>query len=175
VRAVDTGILLLAVNRWAPEHARASRVLEDLANGDVPWGLPWSVAAEFLERVTHPHAVARPLQAEEACGFLELLLESATVHPLAPTPRHVAVLRDVAGMVAHEAGLPPRIETAALLREHGVRELLSLDAGMRRWPFLSVIDPLRESGGEPRRRYRMLRMPSGAPRRAAAVSARTRR
>src|SRR5262249_51643368 len=122
VRALDTGILLLAVNRWAPEHARASRLLEDFVNGDEPWGLPWTVATEFLERVTHPHAVVRPLRAEEACGFLDLLLASPTVQPLAPTARHVAALREVAAMVAHEPGLPPRIETAALLREHGVRE-----------------------------------------------------
>ena len=165
MRAADTGLLALAVNRWAPEHARASQVLEDLVNGDTPWALPWSVAAEFLERVTHPYAVVRPLRAEEACGFLELLLASPVVHPLAPTARHLAALREVAAMAGGESGLPPRAETAALLREHGVRELLSLDAGMRRYPFLSVIDPLRDEGESPRRRYRMLRTGASGRRR----------
>jgi predicted nucleic acid-binding protein len=160
VRAVDTSLLTLAVNRWAPEHARASHVLEALVNSDTPWALPWTVAAEFVERVTHPHAVVRPLRAEEACGFLELLLASPAVHALAPTSRHPAALREVAAMAGAESGLPPRAETAALLREHGVRELLSLDAGMRRYPFLSVIDPLRDEGESPRRRYRMLRTAS---------------
>ena len=160
MRAVDTDLLALAINRWAPEHARASRVLEDLVNGDAPWALPWSVAGEFLERVTHPHAVVRPLRAEEACAFLELLLASPVVHPLAPTPRHLAALREVAAMAGGESGLPPRAETAALLREHGVRELLSLDPAMRRYPFLSVIDPLRDERESPRRRYRMLRTAS---------------
>lgn len=156
--AVDGDLLAFAINRWAPGHARASRVLEDLVNGDQPWALPWTVAAEFLERVTHPHAVVRPLRADEACGFLELLLASPVVQALAPTARHVAAVREVAAMVAGEAHLPPRVETAALLREHGVRELLSTDSGMRRYPFLTVTDPLR--GGEaPRRRYRMLRTP----------------
>jgi len=59
------------------------------------------------------------------------------------------VLREVAAMVAAEGGLPPRIETAALLREHGVRELLSLDPGMRRYPFLAVTDPLRGGDAPP--------------------------
>jgi uncharacterized protein len=164
VRAVDTGILARAINRWAPEHARAARIVEDLVNGDEPWALPWTVAAEFLGQVTHPHSVVRPLRAEEACGFLELLLASPMAHPLAPTPRHVAVVREVAAMVPGDAGLPPRLETAALLREHGVRELLTTDPGMRRYPFLSVVDPLRDGGAVPRRRYRMLRSPRPAKR-----------
>ena len=164
MRAVDTGLLALAVNRWAPEHARAAAVLEDLANGDEPWALPWSVAADFLARVTHPHSVARPLRADEACGFLELLLASPAVHPLAPTARHAAALREVAGMVPGEQGLPPGFETAVLLREHGVRELLSPDSGMRRFPFLAVVDPLRgEAQGSSHRRYRMLRTPASGP------------
>lgn len=160
MRAVDTGLLALAVNRWAPEHARATRVLEELANGDDPWALPWTVASEFLARVTHPHAVARPLKAEEACGFLELLLSGPAARSLGPTPRHAAVLREVANMMPDDAGLPEGIETATLLREHGVREILSFDPALRRYPFLTVINPLRrdiEPG--PRRRYRMLRSP----------------
>src|SRR5262249_13293207 len=142
-------------------------VLEDLVNGDTPWALPWTVASEFLERVTHPHAVVRPLRADEACGFLELLLASPVAHALAPTARHPAAFREAAAMAGAESGLPPRVETAALLREHGVRELLGFDGGMRRYPFLTVIDPLRETAGGPRRRYRMLRTPSPAARRNA--------
>ena len=178
MRAVDAGLLALAVNRWSPEHARAARALEEIANGDEPWALPWSAATEFLARVTHRHAVARPLRPEEACGFLELLLSSPTVRPLAPTPRHAAVLREVAAMLPEGTGLPAGIETAALLREHGVRELLSFDPDMRRYPFLTVVNPLRrdlEPG--PRRRYRMLRSPGAAvsappTRRAARARAR---
>ena len=104
--------------------------------------------------------MVRPLRAEEACGFLDLLFASPVVHPLAPTSRHLAALREISAMAGGESGLPPRAETAALLRAHGVRELLSPDGGMRRYPFLSVIDPLRDEGESPRRRYRMLRTAS---------------
>ena len=49
-------------------------------------------------------------------------------------------------------------ETAAILWEHGVRELLSADRGMRRFAFLSVRDPLHGPEWSPRempaRRYR---------------------
>ena len=47
-----------------------------------------------------------------------------------------------------------------LLREHGVRELLSADRGMERFPFLDVTDPVHGAEWEPTqgpaRRYRVL-------------------
>ena len=68
--AVDSSILAYASNRFAPQHVRAARVLEGLANGDIPWALPWTVVHEFLHLVTHPHAVARPLRPADAWGFV---------------------------------------------------------------------------------------------------------
>ena len=156
--ALDTSVLAYAVNRFAPEHPRAARVVEDLANGDHPWALPWSVAHEFLNLVTHPHGVARPLRPSDAWGFVGQLLASPMVRPLPPTERHAQVLVEVLGMIPAEAGLHPGLETAALLREHGVRELLTADRGMRRFPFLDPRDPVHGDPASPpaRRRYRVL-------------------
>jgi hypothetical protein len=161
MRAVDSGVLACAVNRFAPEHARASRVLEELAGGDVPWALPWPAAHEFLALVTHPHVVARPLAAADALGFLDELLKSASARPLGPTERHAAVLAEVLAMMPAGPGVPGGLELAVVLREHGVRELLSADRGMRRFPFLTVRDPLHGAAWNatepPERRYRRLR------------------
>jgi toxin-antitoxin system PIN domain toxin len=161
VIAVDTSVLCHAVNRYAPEHRRASGVMEALVHGERPWALPWPALHEFLRLVTHPHAVARPLRAGNAMDFIGRLLESPSVRPLAATPRHARTLAEVVKMMGPGAPLAPGIEIAAILREHGVRELLSEDKGMRRFPFLAVTDPLHgeewtpESG--PARRYRVLR------------------
>ena len=57
--AVDASLLAYAVNRFAPEHPRAARVMEALVNGDAPWALPWPAVHAFLELVTHPHAVVQ--------------------------------------------------------------------------------------------------------------------
>jgi predicted nucleic acid-binding protein len=156
--AVDASVLAYAVNRFAPEHARAVRVVEALVNGDAPWALPWPAVHEFLGFVTHPHAVARPLGAGDAWAFIESLLGSASVRAIGPTERHAVVLAEV--LAASPAGLAG-LETAVVLREHGVRELLSADRGMRRFAFLAVRDPVH---GEPwtletppARRYRTLR------------------
>jgi hypothetical protein len=159
--ALDTSLLVYSVNRFVPEHPRAARVLEDLANGDLPWALPWPVVHEFLGFVTHPHAVARPLKPGDAWGFVESLLESPSLRMLSPTDRHAAVLAETLASLPPEPGAPPGLATAVILREHGVRELLSADRGMRRFAFLTVRDPIHGElwtpEARPVRRYRVLR------------------
>ena len=160
--AVDTGLLALAVNRYTPEHARAAELLESLANGEPPWALPWSVVYEYMQLVTHPHAVARTLGASDAWGFIEALAASPSLHFLGPGPGHAAACSEVLALRDPEAGpgLDASFETAVLLREHGVRELLSTDPEMRRWRFLDVRDPLHgepwTATERPLRRYRTL-------------------
>jgi len=158
--AVDASVLCYAVNRHAPEHTRAAAVVESLADGDLPWALPWPALHGFLAHVTHPHAVVRPLHPSDAWAFVERLLASGSVRALGPTERHALVLG------ALLEGLPPDsdlagLETASVLREHGVRELLSTDRAMRRFAFLTVRDPLHgepwSPGAPPVRRYRVLR------------------
>jgi hypothetical protein len=164
--AVDTSILAYAVNRYAPEHSRASRVVEDLANGASPWALPWPVVHDFLALVTHPHAVARPLGPGDAWGFIASLRASASLQLLGPTDRHAEILAEVLGPGFRGPALPPGLATATVLREHGVREILSADRGMRRFVFLAVRDPIHgetwapEAG--PVHRYRRLKI--GPPR-----------
>lgn len=164
---LDTSVLACAANRFAPEHARASRVLEDLANGDRPWALPWPAVHEFLRLVTHPHAVVRPMRAADVADLLGRLLESPALRMLAPTGRHARVIAELLEVLDPDAGLPPGFETAVLLREHGVREVLSADRSLEHFGFLTVIDPLHgptwSPSQPPRSRYRRLRVrPTGA-------------
>ncbi len=160
MRAIDTGILACAVNRAVPEHARASRVLEELANGEAPWAIPWSVVHAFLGLVTHPHATVRPLGPGDAWGFIEALRSAPSLRVIGPGPRHGAVVSELVSGLGTEPAIPAGLETAAILREHGVRDLLSSDRAMRRFAFLSVRDPLHgppwSPAEAPARRYRVL-------------------
>ena len=159
--ALDTSILAYAVNRYAPEHARAAEVVEELVNGEIPWALPWPVVHEFLRLVTHPHAVGRPHKPSEAWGFIGAVVASPTVRMLGPTGRHANVLSEVLGHAGGDDALPPGLEVAVILREHGLRELLSADRGMRGFPVLAVHDPVHGEtwapGRAPARRYRVLK------------------
>ena len=161
--AVDMSILAFAVNRHAPEHARAAAALDALANGDHRWALAWPSVDEFVRFVTRPHVAPRPLTPSDALGFIEALLESASVTPIGPTDRHAAVLAELLAGADRSDPLPAGFVVAAVLREHGVRELLSVDVGMRRFAFMTVIDPVHgpvwTPDSAPARRYRRL----GAP------------
>ncbi len=165
--ALDASVLAYAVNRYAPEHARAAEALERVANDERPWGLPVSAVHAFLALVTHPHRVGRPLQSAEALGFLEALLASASGRLLLPTARHVAMVREVLAFLPPGEPAAAALETAVLLREHGVREVLSCDRGLRRFPFLEVRDPVhdavRSPHAPPERRYRVLRPRAARP------------
>lgn len=83
---------------------------------------------------------------------------------LAPTDRHAAVLAELPAVSPEAPARLAGLETAVVLREHGVRELLSADRGMRRFAFLTVRDPVHGEqwtvAASPARRYRMLRAPS---------------
>ena len=124
---------------------------------------------EFLGFVTHPHAVSRVLGLGDAWAFVHSLAASPTLRFLAPTERHAEVCAEVLALrdPSVAGGLDPSFATAVLLREHGVREVLSTDPGMRRWRFLDVRDPLQGEpwapGARPARRYRTLsrRKPRG--------------
>ena len=78
-------------------------------------------------------------------------------------PQHAAVMREVM-LGLGSGGLPPGFDSAVILREHGVRELLTTDPGMRRFAFLTAIDPFQGEGfrpeNPPERRYRKLRLRS---------------
>jgi toxin-antitoxin system PIN domain toxin len=160
VIAVDTGVLAFAVNRHAPEHARAAAALDALANGDRPWALPWPAVHEFVRFVTRPHVAPRPLAPSDALGFVGALLGSPSVSAIGPGPRHAAALAELLDGVPRGEGVPPGIELAAVLREHGVRELLTVDPGMRRFAFLAIVDPVHGAAwtpeSAPARRYRRL-------------------
>src|SRR5262249_58169612 len=100
----------------------------------------------------------------EAWALVGQVVASPSVHMLAPTERHGDVLVEVLASIGADSGIPSGLETAVPLREHGVRELLSADRAMRRYPFLTVRDPLRGEPWVPQapplRRYRMLRAPT---------------
>jgi predicted nucleic acid-binding protein len=80
----------------------------------------------------------------EAWRFIAALLSAPGSSLLRPTERHAAVLRqtllelpDLRGNLMHD------LHTAVLMREHGASRICTRDADFHRFPFLSVVDPLR--------------------------------
>ncbi len=70
--------------------------------------------------------------------------ESPGISLLLPTRSHAAVLEQTAGEVPDVRGNQMYdLHTAVLMREHGVSRICARDTGFHRFPFLTVVDPLR--------------------------------
>ena len=139
--AVDTNILVYARRVEAPHHNRALALLTELAQGELPWALPWPCVYEFLRVVTHPRVFDPPTDIDAALEDIGSLLESPSVVLLGEGPTHAAHLRRsvldgrTAGNLVYDAHI------AALCIEHGVRELLTADRDMTRFAALRIKNP----------------------------------
>jgi predicted nucleic acid-binding protein len=92
---------------------------------------------------THRRVFPRPLSAAQALGFLGILLARDEVAILSPALRHFDVLREVVKDLGNPAGnLYHDVHTAALLREHGIPEIITADTDFLQFRFLKVTNPL---------------------------------
>jgi predicted nucleic acid-binding protein len=93
--------------------------------------------------VTHPRVLRSPFEAAGALSFVEAVLASSSVHILTETSHHLNVLAEVIDDVALLSGnLFHDAHTAALMREHGIRSIVTRDTDFHRFRFLEVLDPL---------------------------------
>ena len=118
--------------------------------GSSPRPLPGVSHVEHLLRIPAgdhaPSCTAIPLGGRgDALRFVSDLLASPGFEVLVATPRHAAVLTQTLSELPELRGnLVHDLHTAVLMREHGVSRICTRDADFRRFPFLSVVDPLGE-------------------------------
>lgn len=139
--ALDTNILVYARREEVPEHGVAADLLRTLAEGSVPWALPWPCVYEFLRVVTHPRVFDPPTEIEVALEDLGSLLSSPSLVLLGEGRRHFLELRKAANDARVFGNLVHDAHIAALCIEHGVTELLTRDRDFGRFSGLTTRDP----------------------------------
>ena len=141
---VDTNVLVYAADESAPEHARCRSLVETWRRRNGAWYLTWGICYEFLRVVTHPRVMRHPWTMESGVSFLEALRASPGLGVLIPTERHLRVLADIVSEVPGLSGnIVHDTQTAALMREHGIRRICTRDTDFHRFPFVEPIDPIR--------------------------------
>jgi hypothetical protein len=140
--AIDTNILVYARRAELPLHKPALRLLERLAAGAEAWALAWPCVYEFLRVVTHPRVFDPPTDLDVAVEDIESLMESPSLTMLGEGPSHGALLRQAVTGARAAGNLVQDAHIAALLLEHGVRELWTEDRDFARFPGLRVKHPL---------------------------------
>lgn len=140
---VDTNVLVYAADADSSFHVRCRDWLEGHRGRADAWYTTWAILYEFLRVTTHPRVMRRPWSAPAAWGFVKALLASPGLGVLTPTQRHAEVAEQVIGEVPYLAGnLLHDAHTATLMREHGIRRIVTRDTDFHRFSFLETVDPL---------------------------------
>ena len=142
---IDTNVLVYAAKGDSEFHAVCRDFLERLTEDPSPKFLTWGVSYEFTRVVTHPAVYEVPWNAQSALRFIDGLLATGSYFMLTETDRHLEIwsqtleeFPNLRGSIMHD------VHTAVLMREHGISQICTRDADFYRFPFLTVVDPLRE-------------------------------
>jgi toxin-antitoxin system PIN domain toxin len=139
--SVDVNVLLYASDTSSPKHAEAIRFLNQRASDPDLFCIAWSTLMAFLRIATHPRVFAQPLSPDDALGNIESLLSLPRVRVLSEGEGFFEVYRGVTARFPVRGNLVPDAHLAALLLQHGVRRLYTLDRDFRKFDFLEVADP----------------------------------
>ncbi len=139
--SVDANVLLYASDRSSPKHPEAIRFLKQRASDPDLFCIAWSTLIAFLRISTHPRIFARPLSPDDALGNVESLLSLPHVRMLSEGEGFLEIYREVTARFPVRGNLVPDAHLAALLRQHGVRRLYTVDRDFRKFDFLEVADP----------------------------------
>ncbi len=139
--SVDVNVLLYASDTSSPKHAAAIRFLKQRASDPDLFCIAWSTLIAFLRIATHPGIFAQPLSPDDALRNVESLLSLPRVRLLAEGEGFLEIYREVTAHFPVRGNLVPDAHLAALLRQHGVRRLYTVDRDFRKFDFLEVADP----------------------------------
>ena len=141
MQAIDTNILVYAEIISSPHHRIARKILTNLAEGTIPWAIPWPCVYEFLRVVTHPKVYHPPIPLKVVLPDLRRIFDSPMLMLLNETPNHVEIMMSVIEEAGVSGNLIHDAHIAALCIEHGIGELITGDRDFSRFDSLSVINP----------------------------------
>lgn len=141
---VDTNVLVYAADEDSSFHTPCFELLQKWRERASAWYITWGIIYEFLRVSTHPRVFRTPWPAARAWSFVNAVMASASLGILIPTDRHSLVASEVIEEHPHVSGnLMHDLQTAVLMKEHGIKTIYTRDADFHRFSFLEPIDPIK--------------------------------
>ena len=137
----DLNLLLYAVHRDSPHHARAVHWIDELLSGDEPVGLPWVVSLGFVRIATNARVFTSPLAVEAALAIVDGWYARRVVTSLEPSAGHWSLVRSLLTEAGAAGNLTTDAHLAALCIERGAT-LHTADADFGRFRGLRWDNPL---------------------------------
>lgn len=135
MNCVDVNVLIYAVDADSAGQAACARLLEELANGDEPFGLFEPVITGFVRISTNRRVFERPLSLPNALGFVDELLSAPATCVVHPGERFWPLFTEMCTAIDAAGNDIPDAALAACAVEHAAT-WWSADRGFRRFPRL---------------------------------------
>jgi toxin-antitoxin system PIN domain toxin len=140
---IDSNIFIYAADESLPENARSLEVIQRAGESKDIWCIAWQNVMEFLSVVTHPRAFqGKALTLQEANSFVDNLLSAPNIRFLGEGEEHWDCFKEV---VEPLPGIHGRFlfdcHLATLIKEHGIKRILTADKSFAKFHFVDVLDP----------------------------------
>lgn len=139
--AVDVNVLVYASDLASPFQAVARVELARRVVGADRLYLFWPVISGYLRIVTHPSIVADPLPRAQAQANVARLLQRPNVRAPGEDEGFWRVFAATLDEGRARGKLVPDAHLVALMRQHGVRDVVTHDRDLRRFDGIRVHDP----------------------------------
>lgn len=142
--ALDTNIFIYAHHEQFPEHSRVRSFFENLLKkpDSIYWS--WQIYYEYLRIVTHSKVLVIPLSLSEAKGGLSSYLADSRFQILIETSDHASFFHEICVSLPSARGnFIHDCHYAALLKEHGIDQIVTTDMDFKKFDFLKIINPLK--------------------------------
>ncbi|MGV0743721.1 TA system VapC family ribonuclease toxin [Mycolicibacterium sp. XJ870] len=139
---LDVNVVLAAYRADHPDHVAVRPWFDRVLDGDEPFTVPVQVWASFLRLVTNRRIFTVPTPCDDAFSFIEAVNGQPHHVPVAPGPRHLALLHKLCDEADASGDLIPDAVLAAIALEHHC-DVVTLDRDFGRFSTVRHIRPER--------------------------------
>ncbi len=141
--ALDTNMFLYAHIADYEIHAKVRHWLSEFLDNCECFYISWQIFYEYIRIATHPKLHEKPLTVLQALDDLRPYLSDSRCKILKETSAHQQVFQELVTVVPFAKGnFIHDCHFAALLKEHAVKTIVTLDSDFLKFKFLNVISPI---------------------------------